>query len=178
MKVNLLADLPPPPPGKTGWPWTRGGSRDQNQLARVTWPKISLITPSFNQAEHLEECIRSVPTSELSQLGILRVDGGSTDGSVEIIRKYESCLAGWVSERDRGQSHAINKGYADCTGEIVNWLGSDDWLIRGALHAVALKFLGSEALDVVCGGAGIYNQMTGRRFECNLQIRMILMSYR
>ena len=99
--------------------------------------RISIVTPSFNQGQFLEETIDSILSQGYPELEYIIIDGGSTDNSVEIIRKYAKHLAWWVSEKDRGQSHAINKGLARCTGEIFNWINSDDLLCPGALHAVA-----------------------------------------
>ncbi|MBI5383779.1 MAG: glycosyltransferase [Verrucomicrobia bacterium] len=95
------------------------------------------MTPSFGQGHFLEETIRSVLLQDYPDLEYIVVDGGSRDQSVEIIKKYQDRLAFWVSEPDRGQSHAINKGLARCTGEIFNWINSDDLLMPGALWAVA-----------------------------------------
>ena len=135
-----LADLPPPPPGKRGWPWTEEtppvppGETDD-------WPGVTIVTPSFNQAAFVEATLRSVLLQGYPRLEYLVMDGGSTDGSVEIIRRYERWLAGWVSEKDHGQSHAINKGFAKASGEVLAWLNSDDRLMPGALQSVARAVL-------------------------------------
>jgi hypothetical protein len=89
-------------------------------------PRISIVTPSFNQAAFLEETICSVLDQNFPNLEYVIIDGGSTDGSVDIIRKYESRLAFWISEPDKGQYDAINKGFSHTTGDIMGWVNSDD----------------------------------------------------
>ncbi len=131
-------DLPPPPTGKTGWPWTVASAPLPPRLpSGEAWPRVSLVTPSFNQAAYLEETIRSVLLQGYPDLEYMVVDGGSADGSVEIMRRYEPWLAYAVSEKDRGQAHAINKGLARVTGSLFNWINSDDLLLPGALAKVA-----------------------------------------
>jgi len=135
-----LADLPPPPPGKRGWPWTEERPRPSVEEAEG-FPSITIVTPSFNQAAFAEATLRSVLLQGYPRLEYVVMDGGSTDGSVEIIRKYERWLAGWVSEKDDGQSHAINKGFDRASGEVVAWLNSDDRLMPASLQAVARAVL-------------------------------------
>jgi glycosyltransferase involved in cell wall biosynthesis len=110
--------------------------------------KISIVTPSFNQAEFLEQTILSVLGQNYPELEYIIMDGGSTDGSVEIIRKYENKLKYWVSEKDAGQSSAINNGFKKTTGDILFWLNSDDMLLPNVLMTM------NE--EVAKNGDGIY----------------------
>src|SRR5664279_556271 len=108
------------------WPWkgdlTGAGTSLRNDSI---WPRISVVTPSFNQGQYIEETIRSVLLQGYPNLEYIIIDGGSADNTVEIIKKYGSWLAYWVTEKDRGQCHAINKGFARATGDIFAWLCSD-----------------------------------------------------
>ena len=120
-------------------------------MSRAGLPRISIITPSYNQALYLGETIGSVLGQGYPSLEFIIIDGGSTDGSVDIIRKYERHLAYWVSEPDRGQTHAINKGLAKATGEILAYLNSDDYYLPGALFTVAGYFQAHPRADLVHG---------------------------
>ncbi len=114
-------------------------------------PKISIITPSFNQGRYIEQTILSVLNQNYPNLEYIIIDGGSTDETVDIIKKYASKITYWVSEKDTGQTDALNKGFAKCTGEIVNWINSDDYYEPGALLAIGNLFKNNPAVNVVCG---------------------------
>ena len=115
------------------------------------YPKISIVTPSFNQGKYIEQTILSVLDQHYPNLEYIIVDGGSTDETVEIIKKYEQRLTWWVSEPDRGQTDAINKGFAKCTGDIFNWINSDDYYESGTFEKLADFFNKNKTINVVCG---------------------------
>jgi hypothetical protein len=156
MKCPTLAELPPPPPGKTGWPWTdETATLSQARPDESDWPRISIVTPSYNQGRFIEETIRSVLLQGYPDLEYIITDGGSRDQSVEIIKKYGPWLTYWVSEQDRGQSHAINKGFDRSTGPLLGWLNSDDILLPNALATVAVNLPRLDEPVLIAGRAEI-----------------------
>jgi len=120
-------------------------------------PLVSIITPSFNQARFLEDTIKSVIGQDYPNIEYIIIDGGSTDGSREIIHQYEGQLAYWESVTDKGQTDAINKGFAKAKGDIFAWLNSDDILLPGAVSA-AVKYLQEKPeISMVYGNAMLIN---------------------
>lgn len=140
---GLLAKLPPPQEGKSGFPWTEETEHFFNSNPDTViniYPKISIVTPSYNQGQFLEETIRSVLLQNYPNLEYIIIDGGSTDNSIEIIKKYSNYLTYWVSEKDNGQSHAINKGLTKISGDIWAYINSDDIYTKGTFYKVATQF--------------------------------------
>ena len=129
------------------------------------WPRISIVTPSFNQGRYIEETILSVANQGYPNVEHIVIDGGSTDDTSAIVDRHRDRLAHFVSERDRGQSHAINKGMDLATGDILTWLNSDDLLAPGALASIAMAFHTSRA-DMVAGMAALFSQ--GGMAGCHL----------
>jgi glycosyltransferase involved in cell wall biosynthesis len=126
---------------------------------------VSIVTPSFNQAPYLEATIRSVLEQDYPDLEYIVVDGGSSDGSMEVIRRYADRLAWWVSEPDKGQTDALNKGFAHARGEILAWLNSDDTYQAGAV-AEAVAFLRSQPeIGLVYGDANFIDE-NGKLIGC------------
>lgn len=141
MKCPRLDELPPPPTGKTGWPWTEEcPSLEEHTPEGSVWPRITLITPSFNRKEYIEECLRSVLLQGYPNVQSVVIDGGSTDDTVSVLTKYGRWIDTWVSEPDRGPGHAINKGFALADGDIVGFAFSDDLLLPGALAHIGKSY--------------------------------------
>jgi len=113
--------------------------------------KISIITPSYNQGQFIEETILSVLNQGYENLEYIIMDGGSTDNTVEIIKKYEDRITFWASEKDNGQTDAINKGFAKATGDIIAWINSDDVYCEGALKIISESFQKNPETQVIVG---------------------------
>jgi len=159
-----LADLPVPPAGKTGWPWTEAGSPLPERMPDGSeWPRISIVTPSLNQARYIEETLRSVLLQNYPNLEYLVIDGASADESVQVIRKYEPFLDYFVSEPDGGHADAVNKGMRRATGSILAFIDSDDFYLPGAFASVAREFQLGKPADLIYGGCLLVDQ-SGREF--------------
>lgn len=152
----ILKQLPRVSEDLHGWPWTQETPADV-YTSSPSWPKISIVTPSYNQGIYIEETIRSVVLQNYPNLEFIVIDGGSSDETVSILKKYDQWITYWISEKDRGQSHAINKGIEKCSGDIFNWLNSDDYLAPGALHAIAQTFMKEQRL-VVAAQSRIFSE--------------------
>jgi glycosyltransferase involved in cell wall biosynthesis len=122
-----------------------------NQASPEMWPKIALVTPVRNSGKYIEATIQSVLSQEYPNLEYFVVDGGSTDGTVEIIQRYESQISGWVSERDEGMYDAINKGFARTSGEIMGWISATDVLHPGGLGVVGRVFRDLPEVEWITG---------------------------
>ncbi len=125
----------------------------------MKYPKISIITPNLCGAQYLEETIQSVLGQNYPNLEYIIIDGGSTDGSIEIIKKYENQLTYWVSEPDNGMYHAIQKGFNRSTGEIMAWINSDDMYHKQALFTVAEIFSSLKQVKWLLGAATAYDTL-------------------
>ncbi|MGZ7033428.1 MAG: glycosyltransferase, partial [Thermoanaerobaculia bacterium] len=145
-------ELPPAPPGKSGWPWTDGAHASREVPPdRRSWPRISLVTPSLNQGTFVEAAIRSVLLQGYPNVELIVVDGGSTDGSVDTIAKYARWLAHSICESDSGPANALNKGFRLATGDILGFLNADDFLLPECLATVAREFWMHPGVDVISG---------------------------
>ena len=124
--------------------------------------KITIVTPSYNQDRYLEQTIRSIVEQGYPALEYMILDGGSTDGSVEILKKYERHLAYWTSQKDAGQADAISRGFARATGDILGWVNSDDFLLPEALEKVGKFFVRNPQTDLVIGGGLVVDEAGNR----------------
>jgi glycosyltransferase involved in cell wall biosynthesis len=132
-------------------------------------PLVSIVTPSYNQAQFLETTIQSVLNQDYSNLEYIIVDGGSTDGSIDIIRKYEDKLAAWINEPDQGQSEAINKGFGLARGEILAWLNSDDLYYPQAVTEAVDMLLSTPQIGMVYGDTDLIDENGQVRGKFNAQ---------
>ena len=142
------AELPPPPASRSGWPWTGGPPAP---AAEIAWPLISIVIPSLNQAAYLEPALRSVLQQGYPRLELIVMDGGSSDGSIDVLSRYAPWLAHWRSQPDDGPADALNQGFALAHGDILGVLNADDFHLPRALEQVAREFALHPDADVVSG---------------------------
>jgi len=154
VKCPRLQDLPAPPSGRTGWPWTSESRvvAEPDAAGPLEWPTLTIVTPSYQQGAFLEAAIRSVLLQGYPSVEYVVLDGGSTDGSAEILRKYAPWLARWRSERDQGQYAAVNEGLRSGTGTIMAWLNSDDMYLPGAFALIGTIFREHPKIDWLTSG--------------------------
>lgn len=152
MHCPLIQDLPAPPAGKVGWPWTEETPRVADHMPDGSdWPKISVVTPNYNYERYLETTIRSVLLQGYPNIEFIIQDDGSSDGSVELIKRYERHLAYWASDPNSGQPSVINRGLHRATGDILAYINSDDYYLPGAFEAVAKAFCAQPEADFIHG---------------------------
>jgi len=157
---GLLSKLPPLNSARSGWPWT-----EETDTAvysdNLYWPKITIVTPSFNQGPFLEETIRSVLLQNYPNLEYIIIDGGSTDNTKEVIEKYAPWISYWRSEKDNGQGHAINLGFSIASGTHYGWINSDDYYLKNVFHSVMTSFFRTKA-DFIYGFGLNYHLKDGK----------------
>jgi len=144
MRCPSLNALPTPPPGRTGWPWTIETPPLPDRMpshtapgAAAAWPRISIVVASLNHGAYVEEMLRSVLLQGYPDVELIVIDGESDRPTLEVLEKYRPWVTYFVSEPDRGQSHALNKGMSRMSGSLFNHLDTDDYLLPGCLEAVA-----------------------------------------
>lgn len=160
----LRGGVPCAPEEPRGWPFADASREHAQWLGQDrNFPRISIVTPSYNQASFLEQTLQSVLRQDYPNLEYIVMDGGSSDGSVDIIRTYSAWLDYWTSAPDQGQSEAINKGFAASSGDILGWLNSDDFLAPATLFKIADAFSAAPELGAVVG-IGHKIDRRGRQF--------------
>lgn len=158
MRCPRLSELPPPPAHRSGWPWSEESAQLPNCLPNGSqWPRISIVTACLNQGGFIEETIRSVLLQGYPNLEYIIMDGGSTDNSIEIIKRYEPWLDHWVSERDEGQAAALAQGFSQARGDVFAWINSDDLYMANTFGHVVLKFFQTNT-DIVFGNMLLIDQ--------------------
>lgn len=141
---------------KKNWPFTNLVG-DSIYNTKIEWPKISIVTPSYNQCKYIEQTILSIINQNYPNLEYIIIDGGSNDGSQEIIKAYDKYIKHWISEPDRGQVDAIQKGVRQCSGDIFNWINSDDLLAEKSLFNIAMAYMNNKNAKVIAGGCTHFN---------------------
>jgi glycosyltransferase involved in cell wall biosynthesis len=151
MRCPTLAELPAPPQGKAGWPWTVETPQLCSRMGGgQPWPRISVVVPSLNHGRYIEEMLRSILLQGYPDVELILIDGGSDESTLATILKYERWFAYWVTEPDRGQSHALNKGLTRATGDLFGSIDTDDYLLPGCFGLVAQAHI-ARPRDIVAG---------------------------
>ena len=156
MRCPKLNELPPPPTGKSGWPWTEDTEVNSGR-ASSHGSRITIVTPSYNSERYLEETVRSVLLQGYPDLEYIVIDGASKDGTTAIIERYSRWITFWASEPDRGYADAVNKGFSRATGEIRAWLPASDLYAPAALFT-AERYLCHKKADLIFGRPCIINE--------------------
>jgi glycosyltransferase involved in cell wall biosynthesis len=176
MRCPALNELPPPPEGRSGWPWTVETPRLPLVMSDGRdWPRISVVVPSLNHGAFVEHMLRSVLLQGYPDLELIVIDGGSDPATLDVLSRYRRWFTYFESEKDRGQSHAINKGMARATGTLINHLDTDDFLLAGCLEAVALAAV--EHPGTIIAGAALRMQEGSTRVETHQPRRHDLHGY-
>ena len=139
---GILSKLPSSDNSKLGWPWTEESKvLSFNSDKQISWPKLSIVMPSYNQGNYIEETIRSVLLQNYPNLEFIVCDGGSNDETLEVLDKYSQWFSFCQSKKDRGQGHAINIGFSLASGDYFGWINSDDFYTPNCFYKIAQKFL-------------------------------------
>lgn len=155
---GLLTELPKIESDKKGWPYTEELNPSIYSF-KSSWPKLTIITPSYNQGAFIEQTIRSVLLQNYPNVEYIILDGGSTDQTIDILRKYAPWISYWKSEKDGGQGAAINKGFKMASGDFYAWINSDDYYLPSTLLKVITTF-NNKKVDFVYGYSYNFNTKT------------------
>jgi GT2 family glycosyltransferase len=155
-------DLPSPSTQQQGWCWIENTELSLPSETIPNPPQISIVIPSYNQGQFIEETIRSVLLQGYPNLELIIMDGGSTDNTIQIIERYAPFISIWVSEPDRGQSHAVNKGIQQATGDLIGWQNSDDFYQPGTFWQAARAAIAHPKADIFFGGVSAIDE-TGQQ---------------
>lgn len=158
---SRIKELPAPAPDKAGWPWTTAPDLPVTRVEREDLPSIGLVMPTYNSGVYVEEAIRSALAQGYPKLDLVVVDGGSNDNTLQVVKKYERWLGGWVSEPDKGQADAINKGWRSVKGEWLGWMNSDDTFLPGALWTLARE-IGLQPKCEIVAGSAVWTDASGK----------------
>lgn len=161
---QISQSFPISPVDKVKWPWTSPSYKVNRRIDGIYCPKITVVMPSYNQGKFIEESIRSVLLQDYDNLEFIIIDGGSTDNSVDIIKKYDQWISYWVSERDNGQADALKKGFARASGDIIAWLNSDDMYCPETLHSVGGFYANNREVGLIYGDSEMIDA-TGAAIE-------------